>query len=138
MAAGGGAPPMAGGMTQPPPDELAGEEAAAEAPMEEPVSDEALEVPRPTGETWRPKNYDGVFHGKVTLYEALTQSYNLATARLGLELGLPQVLHTLNRLGIERELKPYPSLLLGAVELTPWEVTQLYPVILMEFLMKLG
>jgi penicillin-binding protein 1B len=90
------------------------------------VSDEPLEVPQPIGEPWAPRNYDEQFHGEVTLYEALVHSYNVATARLGLALGMEAVIANLQRLGVERELDPYPSLLLGATDLTPLEVTALY------------
>jgi penicillin-binding protein 1B len=57
---------------------------------------------------------------------ALSKSYNLPTARLGLDLGVPAVVETLNHLGVERAMNPFPSLLLGAVELNPLEVAQMY------------
>ena len=75
---------------------------------------------------WRPENYDGKSHGMVPLYRALSHSYNLSTARLGVALGIPQVASTLRRLGVEREIPNYPSLFLGALELSPLEVTALY------------
>jgi len=78
---------------------------------------------------WAPANYDRTFHGMVPLRTALAQSYNVATARLGTELGIEKVLGTLRRLGIERELKPYASTLLGAVDLSPLEVAQMYQTI---------
>ena len=78
---------------------------------------------------WTPANYDRTFHGMVPLRTALAQSYNVATARLGTELGIEKVLGTLRRLGIERELKPYASTLLGAVDLSPLEVAQMYQTI---------
>jgi penicillin-binding protein 1B len=78
---------------------------------------------------WRPANYDGRFHGAVPLRTALAQSYNAASARLGTELGIERVLATVKRLGIERELRPYASALLGAVELSPLEVAQMYQTI---------
>jgi len=78
---------------------------------------------------WRPANYDGKFHGAVPLRTALAQSYNAASARLGTELGIERVLATVKRLGIERELRPYASALLGAVELSPLEVAQMYQTI---------
>src|SRR5689334_5454580 len=78
---------------------------------------------------WAPANYDGKFHGAVPLRIALAHSYNVATARLGTDLGISQVLGTLQRLGIERELQPYASTLLGAVDLSPMEVTQMYQTI---------
>jgi penicillin-binding protein 1B len=78
---------------------------------------------------WKPKNYDKTFHGVVQLRTALAQSYNAATARLGTEIGVERVLATMKRLGIEREVKPYAATLLGALELSPIEVAQMYHTI---------
>ncbi len=78
------------------------------------------------GRTWTPQNLDGQLHGQVTAARALAESLNLATVQLGLDLGLPRVARMLERLGVRSEGPLYPSLLLGAVELTPYEVTQLY------------
>jgi penicillin-binding protein 1B len=78
------------------------------------------------GDVWEPNNYDKENHGEVPLYQALAHSYNISTARLGLELGVDSVIGTLRRLGVEQRLNPYPSLLLGAVEMSPFQVTRLY------------
>lgn len=75
---------------------------------------------------WTPRNYDRQFHGEVPLRTALAESYNVATARLGLDLGLPAVIATVHQLGIERSLPAYGSTLLGSIGLTPLEVTQMY------------
>ena len=75
---------------------------------------------------WSPINYDKRHHGQVMLQDALAHSYNIATARLGLDLDVIQVIKTLHRLGMTRELHPYPSLLLGAVDLAPLEIAQMY------------
>ena len=81
---------------------------------------------RRDGSVWTPKNADGRYHGRVMLFDALAHSYNLATARLGLEIGVEAVLRTLRAMGVERALNPYPSVLLGAAELSPYEVAQMY------------
>jgi len=78
---------------------------------------------------WEPENYDRQFHGMVPLRTALAHSYNAAAARLGTDLGVERVLANLKKLGVERELKPYASALLGAVELSPLEVAQMYQTI---------
>ncbi len=78
---------------------------------------------------WEPTNYDKTFHGAVPLRTALAQSYNAATARLGTELGVERVLATVKKLGVERELRPYASTLLGAAEMSPLEVAQMYQTI---------
>ncbi|MDQ2694347.1 MAG: penicillin-binding protein 1B [Pseudomonadota bacterium] len=80
----------------------------------------------PNGTVWKPANYDKNYHGYVLLQDALARSYNIPTARVGMAVDLKRVINTLNRLGIRRDLRPYPSLLLGAVDLSPLEVAQMY------------
>ncbi|MDD2816344.1 MAG: penicillin-binding protein 1B [Thiotrichaceae bacterium] len=81
------------------------------------------------GKVWSPNNYDNRSHGRVRLHRALANSYNLATVRLGMELGLSKVIETLRKLGIDREFPVFPSMLLGSLGLTPFEVTQMYQTI---------
>src|SRR5437764_1950585 len=78
---------------------------------------------------WTPKNYDHKFHGMVPLRTALANSYNAASARLGTELGVDRVLATVKRLGVERDLRPFASTLLGATEMSPLEIAQMYQTI---------
>ncbi len=78
---------------------------------------------------WEPTNYDKTFHGAVPLRTALAHSYNAATARLGTDIGVEKVLATIKRLGIERPLNPFASTLLGAADLSPLEVAQMYQTI---------
>ena len=90
--------------------------------------DEPLSVETPAGE-WRPANYDNQYRGSVTLRDALQRSLNVPFARLGLEVGGEHVLRTARRLGMEGRLKPYPSLALGAFEVTPMELTRAFGVL---------
>jgi penicillin-binding protein 1B len=78
---------------------------------------------------WEPANYDKKFHGEVPLRIALAQSYNVAAARLGTDLGVERVLANVRRLGVERDVRPFASSLLGAVDLSPFEVAQMYQTI---------
>jgi penicillin-binding protein 1B len=78
---------------------------------------------------WEPKNYDRKFHGMVPLRTALANSYNAASARLGTEIGIDKVLATVKRLGVERELKPFAATLLGATDMSPFEIAQMYHTI---------
>ena len=91
-----------------------------------PLEDEPLSVKSRNGDIWTPKNYDNRAHGIVPLHQALARSYNMATVRLGISVGLDQVASRLQDLGLKRPVKIYPSMLLGAISLTPLEVTQLY------------
>jgi penicillin-binding protein 1B len=89
------------------------------------IDDGPLEFEQ-SGQLWQPENYDREFHDQVMLYQALASSYNVATARLGLELGVNRVIKTLRGLSVEDPLNPYPSLFLGATDLSPLTVTQFY------------
>jgi penicillin-binding protein 1B len=102
------------------------------------LDDSPLDVDMGGGEHWLPKNFDhqnhgplvidedGEEHNYVLLQDALVHSYNIATARLGMKLGVPAVLDTLRGLGANRPLTEYPALLLGAANFSPLDVTQMY------------
>jgi penicillin-binding protein 1B len=94
-----------------------------------PVDDSPLVWKSRGARDWEPENYDKKNHGEVPLRLALAHSYNIASARLGLDLGIPAVHDTVRKLGVERELPPFASSLLGAVELTPIEVAQMYQTV---------
>lgn len=91
-----------------------------------PLDDEPLVSNEPGRPAWTPKNYDGISHGLVPLRVALAHSYNIATVRLGLTLGVRKVIDNARHMGIERPMPPYAATLLGAVDLSPLEVTQMY------------
>ena len=76
--------------------------------------------------TWKPKNYSGKDLGMVPFEEGLINSLNTPTVRIGITLGLDQVIKTVQNLGLDRNIVPNPSLLLGALQLTPLEVQQMY------------
>ncbi|MFJ4143946.1 penicillin-binding protein 1B [Pseudomonas sp. NPDC089734] len=93
------------------------------------VADEPFQVKGADGQVWKPQNYDRKSHGNIFLYQGLAHSYNLSTAKLGLELGVPNVFKTLAKLGVTREWPAYPSMLLGAGGLSPMEVATMYQTI---------
>ena len=94
-----------------------------------PLQDQKIALKDKKGRSWRPQNYDHREHGWVPLHRALALSYNLATVRLGLDLGVGRVARLLRRMGVERPVRQLPSLLLGAVELSPLDVAQVYQVL---------
>jgi penicillin-binding protein 1B len=81
------------------------------------------------GRTWSPNNYDRRVNGPVPLVRALGDSLNLATVRLGLTLGVPEVADRLEALSEHKVENRFPSLLLGAEAMSPIEVTALYGTI---------
>ena len=81
------------------------------------------------GQVWRPANYGNRYLGTVTARTALEQSLNAATAQLAERTGLPAILDTAQRAGIRSPLPAVPSVVLGAAEVTPFEVAQVYAVL---------
>ena len=89
------------------------------------LDDSPLEVKTRDG-PWRPRNYDGEFHDRVGVREAIERSLNVATVRLALEVGPPRVVDVAQRLGIESHLPAVPSLALGTAEVSPLELARAY------------
>ncbi len=90
------------------------------------VKDEPITWMIKNQNSWKPENYDKKFHGEVPLITALVNSYNAATVWLGRELGIPSIVDRLNSLGLGRSISDYPSTLLGAVALSPLEISRVY------------
>ena len=90
------------------------------------IEDAPIELKLADGSVWAPQNFERQVYGQVPLARALAESMNLATVRLGLDLGLPKVAATLQELGLESAPALNPSLLLGTVEMSPLEVVQVY------------
>lgn len=90
------------------------------------LQDKGFTVRDSRGRNWSPQNYDRQEHGTVFLYQGLAQSYNLSTARLGMDVGVAEVLKTARLLGADHDWPAFPSMLLGAGSLTPLQVTQMY------------
>ncbi len=91
-----------------------------------PVMDEPISLRQPDGSLWAPANYDHKSHGELPLMEALIHSYNQATVQVGLNVGVANLIRKIKQLGVAAEIPSVPATLLGAVELTPIEVTQMY------------
>ncbi|MGZ3721469.1 MAG: transglycosylase domain-containing protein [Bdellovibrionales bacterium] len=90
-----------------------------------PVNDEPFEWK--TGkQVWRPKNYEGKSVGMLPYFVALAQSLNIPAAHVGQDVGLDAVAETLKAAGISENIPNLPSLTLGALELSPMEVAQMY------------
>ena len=79
---------------------------------------------------WSPGNFDGVFHGEVTLEDALAQSLNTASVRLMQQSGGPRgVAAVARRLGIADDLPKDLSLALGTGEVGLLELASAYAVL---------
>lgn len=99
------------------------------SPVTTELMNQPVTVPMPDGTRWTPSNYDGDFGGKYTLREGLRKSINLIAVRAILDIAPPkQVVEYANRMGIKSRIRPYPSIALGSVEVTPLELTTAYGV----------
>lgn len=96
------------------------------------LNDKPIVLKNSTGQRWKPKNYDRKFRGQVTLEQALYKSLNVPTVNLGMQVGLSNVINSLHKLGIKEKIKAYPSLILGSVSLSPFQVAQMYQPITMQ------
>lgn len=77
-------------------------------------------------QVWEPQNFDNRFHGPVSVRVALAHSYNIPAVRAAVDAGVPNVVKTAAAIGIESRLEPYPSIALGAFEVTPLEIAYAY------------
>ena len=96
------------------------------------IADAPISIRLSNGQTWSPQNDDRRYSdsGKVMLVDALTRSMNVPTVNLGMALGLPAVVDTWTKLGAPKnQLNAVPSMLLGALNLTPIEVAQAFQTI---------
>ncbi|MBD3656050.1 penicillin-binding protein 1B [Marinobacter sp.] len=91
-----------------------------------PVEDRSFSLVFDDGRRWEPQNYDKQERGDVPLHSALSRSYNLPAVRVGLDVGIDKVIAVLQDLGVTSPVPEYPSMLLGAVSMSPVTVTQIY------------
>jgi penicillin-binding protein 1B len=90
------------------------------------LDDKALSFDLNDGEIWRPKNYDGEYRGKVSIFTSLVKSLNIPTINLGMALGLDNVADIIHLLGYNDNITLRPSLLLGSINMSPYQVNQFY------------
>ncbi len=94
------------------------------------VEDSPIRIKQSDDQIWEPQNYDKKLHGKMTLYNAFIHSYNLPFVNLGVEKNALQTLtENMQKIHLQKQSVVYPSMLLGAIQLTPFEISQMYQVI---------
>jgi penicillin-binding protein 1B len=93
------------------------------------VSDTRFVLKRKFSADWSPRNYDDNYHGTVTVQEALVQSLNSASVRIGLASGLDAIIKTMHTLGVNTDVDNNPALLLGAAGIPPIEMADAYSTI---------
>ena len=78
---------------------------------------------------WEPENYGGRFRGTVTLRTAFAHSLNSVAVQVADAVGIPAVIDTARKLGVQSDLPAVPSLALGAGEVTLLEMTRAFAAI---------
>ena len=93
------------------------------------VADDPVKVMIRPGEYWEPKNFDDANHGQVSLLTMLSKSYNQAAVRLGMHVGIDKVKETFQKLTGRQDIPGTPSIMLGSMGMSPFEVAGMYHTI---------
>jgi penicillin-binding protein 1A len=92
------------------------------------IDDSPVEYDSGGQKVWRPRNYDNVYRGPVTMREALTDSINVVSVKILENIGVDTAIKYAKKLGITSPLSPNLTLALGASSVTPMELTSAYAV----------
>lgn len=80
-------------------------------------------------EIYKPKNINGKAHGTVTIKNSLASSYNLASIRLALDIGLEHIQDIAELFEVYDYSSKHPSMILGSKETTLLKLTTAYAMI---------
>ncbi len=75
---------------------------------------------------WKPRNYDGIFKGPVTVRESLEHSRNVPTVKMAYDLGVDKILNFVERIGFNATLAHDLSLSLGSFGVTLVDIVTTY------------
>lgn len=92
------------------------------------IDDSPVEYPSGGGRVWKPRNYDNVYRGPVTMRTALTNSINVVSVKILESIGVDYAVEYARKLGITSPLDANLTLALGSSSLTPLELTSAYAV----------
>jgi penicillin-binding protein 1A len=79
-----------------------------------------------TNSIYQPENYGKKYYGLLTLREALEKSANISAVKVLDRAGFHPVIELARKLGLTTDLQPYPSMALGAFEVSLFEMTSAY------------
>ena len=78
-------------------------------------------------QVWKPHNFENRFFEEIPLFASLIYSLNASTSRFALEkVGLHSIISLFQNLGLKAKVPKLPSSILGAFELSPYQVAQAY------------
>lgn len=105
--------------------------AAFESGAFSPVSlfNDTLRTYRVNDEDWSPRNFADQYLGLTTVANALVKSANATSVLIAMDIGPERIVDLARRLGIQSQLKPYPSIALGAQEVTLLDMAVAYGAI---------
>ena len=90
------------------------------------LKDSPIQLKNESGQMWEPKNFDRRYRQQVLLHDALTQSLNIPTVNLAMQLGIDQIANNIERQPEISDLPRVPSLVLGSATLSAQNVAQMY------------
>lgn len=90
------------------------------------VVDKPVALENQYGEQWHPENYDKTYQGEMLIYDALVRSRNIPAVSIGLRIGTDVLARDLTAMGVTTPINEYPSMTLGAIELSPLAVNRIY------------
>ena len=79
-----------------------------------------------TNEVWRPSNFEHNYKGELPLHTALALSRNTCTVRVAQQVGIGNVVDRAKALGLEPHFPKELAISLGAVAVSPLNLTQAY------------
>ncbi|MDA8979512.1 transglycosylase domain-containing protein [Chitinophagales bacterium] len=91
-----------------------------------PICFEANDARWPILKQYCPKNSDGESDGMMAIKDGLAASKNQVTAYLMHELSAQAVVEFAQKMGIESEIPPYPSICLGVADISVYEMIRAY------------
>jgi penicillin-binding protein 1B len=80
------------------------------------------------GKTYEPSSHESEYAGRVTLRFALAHSLNVPAVKLAEMAGYDKVARVARAAGLNVDIRPTPSIALGAYEVTPLEMAGAYTV----------
>ncbi|MBT7085209.1 MAG: PBP1A family penicillin-binding protein [Desulfobacterales bacterium] len=80
------------------------------------------------GFTWKPRNYDGEFHGEVLIRRALAKSLNVVAVKILKDIGLDYAIQYSAKLGIKSSLSRDLTIGLGSSGVSLLELTASYSI----------
>jgi penicillin-binding protein 1A len=93
--------------------------------LSKPLDDSPVKIKLDAKRNWTPRNVRGRHEGTISLRNALVRSNNTATVRLAEDIGMDAIAAAARHAGLRVD-NVNPSLTLGAIHVTPLELTSAY------------